>query len=125
MAEVPYLQPVNKDGASRFKLGSTIPVKFQAVCSGSPIATVVARLYVKQGDAQPDPGVDEAFSTSAATSGNLFRWSDGQYIFNLSTKLGHGNPDGTNVAAFSPGTWTLKIGLDDGTWRSVNIQLVK
>jgi len=125
VAQSPFLQPINKEGTSRFKLGSTIPVKFQALCNGIPVSTVVAGLYVKQGDAQPDPGVDEAFSTSAATSGNLFRWSDGQYIFNLSTKLGHGNPDGSSVAAFGAGTWTVKVGLDDGTWRSVNVQLVK
>ena len=57
----------------------------------------VEKMFVKQGDSQPDPGVDEAISTSAATTGNLFRWSDSQYIFNLSTKLGYTNPDGTDA----------------------------
>jgi len=63
VAQVPYLQPINADGSSRFKLGSTIPVKFQALCNGTPVA-VVAKMYVKQGDSQPDPGVDEAISTA-------------------------------------------------------------
>jgi hypothetical protein len=128
VAAVPFLQPINADGSSRFKLGSTIPVKFQATCNGVPVSTVVAKMFVKQGDGQPDPGIDEAISTSAATTGNLFRWTgspDNQYIFNLSTKLGYGNPDGTNIASFAQGTWTLKIGLDDGTFRSINVQLVK
>jgi hypothetical protein len=128
VAAVPFLQPINPDGSSRFKLGSTVPVKFQAACNGVPVSTVVAKMFVKQGDSQPDPGTDEAISTSAATTGNLFRWTgspDNQYIFNLSTKLGYTNPDGTSVNSFSQGSWTLKIGLDDGTFRSINVQLVK
>jgi hypothetical protein len=124
-----YLQPINADGSSRFKLGSTIPVKFQALCNGTPLASVTAKMYVMQGDNKPDPGVDEAISTAAATTGNLFRWTgspDNQYIFNLSTKLGYVNPSPEPaINSFSQGTWTLKIGLDDGTFRSVNIQLVR
>jgi len=48
-----------------------------------------------------------------------------QYIFNLSTKIGYTNPDGTTISSFSEGTWTLSILLDDGTSRSINIQLVQ
>ena len=129
VAQVPYLQPINVDGTSRFKLGSTIPVKFQALCNGVPVGNLVAKMYVKQGDSQPDPGVDEAISTAASTTGNLFRFTgspDNQYIFNLSTKLGYVNPSPESaINNFGQGTWTLKIGLDDGTFRSVNIQLVK
>ncbi|HET7137277.1 MAG TPA: PxKF domain-containing protein [Gaiellaceae bacterium] len=128
VAQVPFLQPINTDGTSRFKLGSTIPVKFKATCNGVPVSTVVAKMYVKQGDNNPDPGVDEAISTSAATTGNLFRWSgspDNQYIFNLSTKLGYTNPDNSTINSFAQGSWTLKIGLDDGTFRSVIVQLAR
>ncbi len=121
-----FLQPINSDGLSRFKLGSTVPVKFQLMCGATPIPNATAWLYVAQGDSVPDPGVDEAISTSAATIGNLFRYDNTaqQYIFNLSTKSGYTNPDGT-TATFAQGTWSLKIKLDDGTWRSVNIQLPK
>lgn len=124
----PFLQPINTDGhSSRFKLGSTIPVKFTVSCSGAPLSGVVAKLYVAQGDKTPDPGVDEAISTAASTTGNLFRYDPtaGQYIFNLSTKLGYTNPGSSSALSFSPGTWTLTIGLDDGTWRTVAIQLLK
>ena len=122
-----YLQPINPDGSSRFKVGSTIPVKFRLSCNGTPVSTAVAKMYVAKGDNQPDPGVDEAISTSAATTGNLFRYDPtaGQYIFNLSTKLGYTNPGTTTPISFSAGSWTLKIGLDDGTYKSVNIQLVR
>jgi len=120
------LQPVNADGSSRFKLGSTIPVKFKLSCNGAPIANAQASLKVSQGDTAPDPGTDEVASTSAATTGNLFRYdaSGQQYIFNLATKPGFKNPNGTAVT-FSQGTWTLSINFDDGTFRNVKIQLVK
>lgn len=85
----------------------------------------MAKLYVKKADSTADPGVDEAVSTSAATTGNLFRYSDPQYIFNLSTKAGYTNPGSTTATPFTVGTWTLTAMLDDGTSRSVNIQLVK
>jgi hypothetical protein len=122
-----YLQPINADGSSRFKLGSTIPVKFRLSCNGVSISTAVAKLYVKQGDGAPDPGTDEAISTAASTTGNLFRYdaTAGQYIFNLSTKQGYTNPGSTTATAFTSGTWTLKILLDDGTFKSINIQLVR
>jgi hypothetical protein len=122
-----YLQPINSDGSSRFKLGSTIPVKFKLLCGTTPISTAVAKMYVVQGDSRPDPGVDEGISTAASTTGNLFRYDTTaqQYIFNLSTKLGYTNPGSSAPVSFSQGTWTLKIGLDDGTYKSINIQLVK
>ena len=125
VADTPFLQPINTDGSSRFKLGSTVPVKFQAMCGTSPVAGLVARLYVAKGDSTADPGVDEAISTSSATTGNLFRYDTlaQQYIFNLSTKLGYTNPGSSTAVSFTTGTWTLRIGLDDGTSRAVAVQL--
>ncbi len=121
-----YLQPINADNSSRFKLGSTVPVKFRLACGATPIANAVARLVVRQGLAVVDGPANEAVSTAAATTGNLFRYDPtaGQYIFNLSTKAGYVNPDGTLVA-FAQGKWTLQIVLDDGSKASVTIELVK
>ena len=121
------LQPVNADGSSRFKLGSTIPVKFRLKCGDTSISNATARLRVSQGDTAPDSGVEEAVSTASSTTGNLFRYdaTDQQYIFNLSTKTAHGNPDGSKISSFSQGTWTLAIELGDGVARNVKIQLVK
>ena len=118
------------DDNSRFKLGSTVPVKFTLTdANGVPVtAANIANLVVKIADNKADPGVDETISTSAATEGNAFRLSDattGQYIFNLSTKSGYKNPNGTIVNFTSQGTNTLTVLLNDGTSRSVNIQLVK
>ncbi len=55
----------------------------------------------------------EANSTSAATTGNLFRYDStgDQYIFNLGTK------------SLSTGTWQIRIELDDGTSKYVTIGL--
>jgi hypothetical protein len=126
-------QPINggatvalTDDDSRFKLGSTVPVKFRMTCGTTPIDNAVAKLNVKKADGTPDPGVDEAVSTAASTTGNLFRYdaTSGQYIFNLSTKTGYTNPNGTTVS-FAAGTYTLSILLDDGSFRSVNIHIVR
>ncbi|NUR05959.1 MAG: hypothetical protein HOQ45_02985 [Nocardioidaceae bacterium] len=126
-------QPINggatatlADDDSRFKLGSTVPVKFALTCAGKPVAGAVAKLTVKKADGTPDPGTAEAVSTAASTTGNLFRYdaTAGQYIFNLSTKNGYTNPGGATVT-FTAGTYTLSVLLDDGSYHSVNIQIVK
>ena len=99
-------QPVNPDGSSVFKLGSTVPVKFSLVdAAGHPVSTAVANLTVAKVTNQIEGDYVEAVSTSAATSGTLFRYdaSGQQYIFNLGT------------SALSKGTWSLKVTLDDGT----------
>jgi len=83
------LQPVNADGSSVFKAGSTVPVKFQMFnASGTPIATASATLaYAKITSSVIGTDV-EAVSTASATTGNAFRYdaTAQQYIFNLSTK---------------------------------------
>lgn len=120
------LQPVNSDGTSRFKLGSTVPIKFRLMCGTTPVTSASATLYVGQKDSRPDPGIDEAISTAASTTGNLFRYSaDGQqYIFNLNTKAGYTNSNGTTTS-FSQGTYSFTIFLGDGTHRTFQFQLVK
>jgi hypothetical protein len=96
-----YLQPINPDGSSIFKLGSTIPVKF-TLPSGASAVTATLSL------AKVSPGIDgsylEATSTAQASSGNTFRYdtASGQYVFNLSTR---------NLTS---GTWRLRVDLSDG-----------
>ncbi len=82
------LQPVNPDGSSAFKLGSTVPVKFQLTGGQRPDQGPVRPVVPAAGRAGASATVSEAVSTSNATSGNLFRYdaSSGQYIFNLGTK---------------------------------------
>jgi hypothetical protein len=121
-------QPINADGSSRVKLGSTVPVKFTLSSNGSPLNSAVAYLNVKKLDNSPDMGVDEAPLTIAPSSGNQFRLGDattGQYIYNLSTKNAFTGANGSSITTWTQGTYQLQIVLDDGTARTVNIQIVK
>ena len=106
------LQPINQDGSSIFKLGSTIPVKFRLTNECANVS-LVAKIYLRKIDNGIEGTQLEATSTSAADTGNTFRWSDGQFIFNLATK------------PLSAGTWKITIDLGDGFPRSVLISLKK
>lgn len=114
------LSPIAPDGSSSFALGQTVPVKFQILCNGTPVTNAVASLTVSQNGSV----AGNANSTSAATTGNLFRYdsTSQQYVFNMSTKNGYTNPDGS-TATFTTGTWTLTITLDDGSTHAYAIQL--
>lgn len=107
------LQPVNANGTSIFKAGSTVPVKFALTGASAGIATLTATLsYAKTGNG--DAGSDiEAVSTAAATTGNLFRYDPTarQYIFNWSTK------------GLDKGTYRLFINLGDGVPHTVDVGL--
>ncbi|MEM2915054.1 MAG: PxKF domain-containing protein, partial [Candidatus Bathyarchaeia archaeon] len=108
------LQPINPDGSSIFKLGSTVPVKFQLLdVNGNYVTTATATIYLAKISGGVVGTEMEATSASAATTGNLFRYdsNDNQYIFNLKTK---------NLSA---GTWQIRISLDDGTSKYVTISL--
>ena len=86
----PILQPVNNDGTSTFKQGSTVPLKFRACdANGNPIGptTAVPNIvmsfvldHTTSGTAAPNETVD------STTPDTAFRWSPDQWIFNLSTK---------------------------------------
>jgi lysophospholipase L1-like esterase len=108
------LQPINADGSSLFRLGSTVPVKFRLADAGGVLQTsAVARLEVAKVSDDVEGSVLEATSTSNATTGNLFRYDadSDTYIFNLSTK------------GLSAGTWSVRVVLDDGTTQSTRISL--
>ena len=106
-------QPINTDGSSVFKAGSTVPVKFALTGASASITNLQATLtYARISNGDPGP-VNEAASTSAATSGNLFRYdaSSGQYIFNWSTK------------GLTSGKYRLYIDLGDGVTHTVDVGL--
>jgi hypothetical protein len=107
------LAPVNADGSSVFRLGSTVPVKFQLTGASAAITTLQARLYLQRAGAAASGTSIEAVSTSGATTGNLFRYdaSSGQYVFNLSTRT------------LTTGAYRLRIDLGDGVLRTVTVSL--
>jgi hypothetical protein len=105
-----FLPPVVADGSKVYKLGQTLPVKFQLQDANTIyVSTALATLTLQQfSDDTPigDPIAVE--STSGADTGNTFRYdfTNDQYIFNLNTN------------SLSTGTWQLKVQLDDGTTKT-------
>jgi hypothetical protein len=85
--------------------------KHDSLRSGAALALAMATLPAAPCSAAGSEV--EAESTSAATSGHVFRYSSRNdlYTFNLST------------SGLSVGTWQLRIDLGDGVPRTVNISL--
>jgi DNA/RNA endonuclease G (NUC1) len=102
-----FLQPVEADGSSVFKLGRTVPVKFQLTGASAGITDAVARLYVAKVTGNVVGPEQAAVSASNATEGNLFRQTGNHYMFNLST-------DGLTA-----GTYQLRVDMGDGVQRTV------
>jgi hypothetical protein len=102
------------DSIRTFKLGSTIPFKFIATCNGNPITTGVHTISLQKVSGAIDTG-DTVIpgSTDAASTGNQFRLSDGQWHFNVNTK----------TSDFSAGTWRATATLSDGSTHTAYISL--
>ena len=102
------LQPINSDGSSIFKQGSTVPAKFR-VCDayGKSVGTagVVTsfKLIRIVAETVPTPVVEDVASTTPDTA---FRWSssDQQWIFNINTK-----------SLIKNKTYTYQVTLADGS----------
>jgi hypothetical protein len=100
-----------------FKLNSTIPVKFNAICYGSPLVTGVHTLTVqKYSNAVDSDDAIDATPTDSATTGNQFRLTGTEWHFNLNTKALGGN---------AQGTWLFKATLFDGSSYTVWISIKK
>jgi hypothetical protein len=109
-------QPINSDGSSIFKAGSTIPVKLTLTeCSGQSISTATVTIAVYKITDTVLGTVEELLPDSSgnANTGNLFRYDplSGQYIYNLSTK------------GLTGGTYTVRANPDDGSSSFVNLSL--
>ena len=107
-----FLPPVEADRV--FKLGSTIPVKFQLRDAQENFITDAVATISLQKLTSGEPGGDVFDDSSgAANTGSLFRYdtTSNQYIFNLSTK------------GATTGKWRIKITLGDGTFPYVDIGL--
>ncbi|HUD72659.1 MAG TPA: PxKF domain-containing protein, partial [Dongiaceae bacterium] len=110
-----YQQPINADGTSIFKKGSTVPVKFRlSRCNGTPVSTAVARIHLflySMGIVGTE--VEDVTSPGQANTDDLFRASpDGQYVYNLSTK-----------ALAARASYVVRTTLDDGSHYDVVISL--
>ena len=103
---VTFQQPINADGSSIFK-GGTTPVKIVVYDgTGAIVSDAVANVFFEFGFPTVIGDTSEAVSTSAATTGNLMRWDPVamQYIFNWDI----------NGASIGNGTYTIWIDLHEG-----------
>ena len=109
-----FLPPVSL--GKPFKMGSTIPIKFQLtdvqgvfVTNASPS---ISRELISGGT--PSGEVIDGNSSGAANTDSTFRYDpdSNQYIFNLATK---------DLTA--PATYRITVALGDGTTQQVNIGL--
>jgi len=103
------LAPVVAGGT--YKAGRTLPLKFQltGASAGVTDAEIHVLVYQLNNNVLGDPvDVD---SPGAASTGNLFRYENGYYVFNLSTQ------------GMAAGTYQLQIDMGDGVVRAVNISL--
>ncbi|MCA1820777.1 MAG: HYR domain-containing protein [Pseudonocardia sp.] len=107
-----FLPPINNDGTSVFKLGSTVPVKFTLAGASAGVQDAPAKLFLMRlSGTTATTGTYAASGTSASTTGNAFRYSSDHYQFNLATP------------GLSAGTWQLQVGLGDGDPHTVTIEL--
>ncbi len=101
------LQPINVDGTSVFKLGSTVPAKFR-VCdaNGNSIGTAGVVQDFKLVKTVTGTGTSVNETVESTTPDTAFRWdaTNQQWIFNISTK----NLTGGN-------SYNYTIWLNDGT----------
>ena len=88
-------------------------MKFQLTGASAGITNAIARLYIAKVSNNVIGTYMEASSTSAADSGNQFRYdaNSGQYVFNWGTK------------GLATGTYQLQINLGDAVIRTVNVGL--
>jgi len=119
-----FLQPINIPSPtvqqSIFKMGSTVPVKFQLTGASSGITDGTFYLkyaYTGTGD---NNGEMESVATTTGTTGTMFRYdaTAGQYIYNWSTK----------GVVTKPGNYELRVYTDsNGTnlLGKVSIELKK
>jgi hypothetical protein len=107
-------QPVNSDGSSVFRLGSTVPLKLTlADAAGNSVQGAAVELSLERISTTVEGDYVEEVVSATPTNGKAFEYDadSGEYRFNLSTK------------PLSKGTWMLRITLDDGTVHRTRISL--
>jgi hypothetical protein len=109
------LQPINADGSSVFKGGSTIPTKFR-VCdyNGNSIGTGAVASGPPTGSYASASGLSVNETVVSTTPDTTFRWdaTNQQWIYNQSTKGLATNVKYTNTIQLNDGTSiTYSFGL--------------
>ena len=107
-----FQPPVKADGSGIYNLGRTLPLKFSLADANENIITsAVAQLVVTNVQSGVVGTVPVTLATSTNDTGNLFRVSDSQYIYDFDT------------GQLTSGTWQIKVELDDGSSDMVLVSL--
>lgn len=110
-----FLQPINvpPQAQSVFKIGSTIPAKFQLFLADgvTPLSTAIATIQVNKVSSGVPSSVNETVTSTVPNQGVSFRYdpTSQQYIFNLGTK------------GWTAGNYQIVANLDDGSQLTVII----
>jgi hypothetical protein len=102
------LQPINSNGSSVFKQGSTVPVQFKLVNVPLSVkSTLAPTIIIKNGAGSTIGSVSEDINSNPASAGYNFRYdsSSDQFIYNLGTK-------NSNFVAGK--SYTVYVDLHDG-----------
>lgn len=100
--------PIDPNGTSVFKTGSTVPVKFALGGASAGVTDLRATLSYASSTKGPWTA---AKTRTGVVPGDQFRYDAGQYVFNWST------------SGLTPGVYQLRIDLGDGTPRTVQVTL--
>ena len=116
-----FLQPVNMDDTSNFKLGSTIPIKIKVTdCNGLSVGTLVPQVFLTRVGSGSGTVNEPVIVESVPDVENDMRYdtTGQQYIYNLSTKRSvFASPSGGPLAL---GRYELKV--SDPTIAAVVVQ---
>ena len=88
-----------------------LPIKFQLTGASAGVTDAEIRLLMFKVSDNVVGDPVEVESPAAATTGNLFSFVNGEYVFNLST------------SGLTAGTYQLQVDMGDGVLRAVNISL--
>lgn len=107
------MEPVDADGSSVFRLGSTIPLKIVVTdCDGALVTNLSPDVDLANVDTSPQGVVNEVESSSAADDGDNMRWSAERYLYNLSTKRSEFCVTGSLMCSdgdLNPGSYAVTI----------------
>ena len=108
-----FMQPINPDGTSIFKLGTVVPARFQLSGASAAITNLIAHISITKISDTIQGTHMEASCGLVPDKGDTFRYDSKlkAYVFNLSTKY------------MTQGTYQLKADLGDGVMRAVKISL--
>jgi hypothetical protein len=118
-----FLSPIDGADASggsfssplrTFKYGTTIPVKFSALCNGSPVLTGADKLQMVKYNSATTSGIPiDVIGQGLGTSGNQFALTGSDWHFNLDTKASH----------VDAGIWQILLTLSDGSQHTAWVQI--